>query len=284
MTEFVKVGAGQMGLLMLGTILMFVVPLVIAIMWVKRKNERFSTVLVGAATFLLFAIVLEKPIQNVLVFPTYMGLPAHAMSEFINARPLLWAFIIGLFPGVFEETGRLVAYKTVLRNRKNKETSISYGIGHGGFEVMFILGVTYATYVVYAVMINSGTFGTIVDQVMEQAPDQVGALITVANQIAAFSAGDLAVGIIERIFAALFHIGASIIVFYACKNGRRIWLFLLSILLHTLMDFIAGLTVAGVWNPPAWMLEGIVGVIGVLTFCGALFLLYNKDVAEIMEE
>lgn len=206
------------------------------------------------------------------------------MSEFINARPLLWAFIIGLFPGVFEETGRLVAYKTVLRNRKNKETSISYGIGHGGFEVMFILGVTYATYVVYAVMINSGTFGTIVDQVMEQAPDQVGALITVANQIAAFSAGDLAVGIIERIFAALFHIGASIIVFYACKNGRRIWLFLLSILLHTLMDFIAGLTVAGVWNPPAWMLEGIVGVIGVLTFCGALFLLYNKDVAEIMEE
>ena len=284
MTEFTKVGTGQMVLLMLGTILMFVVPLVIAIMWVKRKNERFSTVLVGAATFLLFAIVLEKPIQNVLVFPTYMGLPAHAMSEFINARPLLWAFIIGLFPGVFEETGRLVAYKTVLRNRKNKETSISYGIGHGGFEVMFILGVTYATYVVYAVMINSGTFVTIVDQVMEQAPDQVGALITVANQIAAFSAGDLAVGIIERIFAALFHIGASIIVFYACKNGRRIWLFLLSILLHTLMDFIAGLTVAGVWNPPAWMLEGIVGVIGVLTFCGALFLLYNKDVAEIMEE
>ena len=280
MTEFVKVGTWQMALLILGTIIMIVVPPIIAIMWVRKKNERFSTVFVGAITFLLFAIVLEKPTQNALVFPTYMGLPAHAMSEFISTRPLLLAFIIGLFPGVFEETGRFVAYKTVLRNRKNRETSISYGIGHGGFEVMFIVGVSYATYIVYAVMINSGTFGTIVDQVMSQAPDQVEPLVTVANQIAAFSARDFAVGVVERIFAVLFHIGASILVFYACKDRARIWLYLLAVLLHTLMDFIAGLTVAEVWNPPAWMLEGIVGVIGVLTFCGALILLYSKDVAE----
>lgn len=277
MTEFAEIGSTQIGLLVLGAILMIVVPLMIAIIWTKKKNERFTTILVGVATFLLFAIILEKPIQNVLVFPTQMGLSDTNVSQFINARPILWALIVALFPGVFEETGRLVAYKTVLRKRKNRETSISHGIGHGGFEVMFLMGVTYATYIVYAVMINTGTFGTVVDQVIAQAPDQAEAVTALASQIATFSFANLTVGIVERIFAVLFHIGASIIVFYACKDKGKFWLYPLAIFLHTAMDFIGGLTLAGVWNPPTWVLEGIAGIIGVLTFCGAFFLLYKKD-------
>jgi hypothetical protein len=91
-----------------------------------------------------------------LAFPTAMGLPEHAVSRFLSANPVLLALVAGLFPGVFEETGRLVAFKTVLRKRRNRETSISYGIGHGGFEVILILGLTYIQYIAYAVMINTG--------------------------------------------------------------------------------------------------------------------------------
>ena len=76
---------------------------------------------------------LEKPIQNVLAFPTAMGLSDHAVSRFLNANPVLLALVAGLFPGLFEETGRLVAFKTVLKKRKNRETSISYGTGTGGY-------------------------------------------------------------------------------------------------------------------------------------------------------
>ena len=281
MTEFAKIGSAQIGLLVLGTILMIVVPLVVAIIWTKKKKEKFTTVLVGAATFLLFAVILEKPLQAVLVAPTQIGLADTGISQFLNARPILWAFIGGLFPGVFEETGRLVAYKTVLKKRKNRETSISHGIGHGGFEVIFAAGVAYATYIAYAVMINTGTFGTVVDQVMAQAPDQVDALMTVASGIASFSFANLALSIIERIFAVLFHVGASIIVFYACKDKGRFWLYPLAILLHTAMDFVGGgLTAAGIWNPSVWVIEGITAIFGALTFCGAFFMLYKKDVGE----
>lgn len=280
MTEFAKVGSAQIGLLVLGAILMIAVPLMIAIIWTKKKKERFTTVLVGAATFLLFAAILEKPLQALLIAPTQMGLADTEISQFLNARPILWAFIVGLFPGVFEETGRLVAYKTVLKKRKNRETSISHGIGHGCFEVIFIMGVAYVTYIAYAIMINTGTFGTVVDQVMSQNPDQAEALKAVASGIASFPFVNLVLGIVERIFAVLFHIGASIIVFYACKDKSRFWLYPLAILLHTAMDFVAGLTSAGVWNPSVWALEGINAIFGVLTFCGAFFLLYKKDVGK----
>lgn len=277
MEEFAMVGTKQMFLLVTGTILMFAVPLVIAIIWIKKKNENFTTVLAGVATFLLFAIILEKPIQAVLIAPTQIGFADTGISQFINARPVLWAFVVGLFPGIFEETGRLVAYKTILKKRKNRETSISHGIGHGGFEAMFLMGFTYATYVVYALMINMGIFGAVVEQATAQAPAQADALKTVANQLAAFFFANFAMGIIERVFAVIFHIGASIIVFYACKDKARIWLYPLAILLHTAMDFIIGLILVGMWSPPIWVIEGIIGIFGLLTFCGAYLMLYKKD-------
>ena len=120
-----SIGAGPMALLTVGIIICFAFPIAIWIIWLVKKKERITTVLAGAATFILFAIILEKPLQNALIFPTLMGLPEHAASTFINARPVLWAFLLGLFPGVFEETGRLVAFKTVLKKRTNRETSIS---------------------------------------------------------------------------------------------------------------------------------------------------------------
>ena len=275
--ELQKVGAGSFAALGVGAFLAIVIPLVIALVWTFKKKEKFTTVLVGAATFLLFAVILEKPIQNVLVFPTQMGLAEHAASRFINARPLLWALIVALFPGVFEETGRLVAFKTVLRKRKNRETSISHGIGHGGFEVMFLLGLTYIGYFVYAFMINTGTFQTVIDQVIQKAPEQVDAVYAQAAQIAAFSFGDLAVGIVERIFAMLFHIGSSILVFYACRDKGKFWLYPLAILLHAVFDFFAALQLGKIITLSPWALEAIFAVISVLVFCGAYFLLYKKD-------
>lgn len=275
--EFAKVGTSQMLLLVVGTVLFIAVPLIIAILWTKKKKEKFSTILVGAATFILFAILLEKPIQNILVFPTLMGLSEHAASKFINARPILWALIVGLFPGVFEETGRLVAFKTVLRKRQNRETSISHGIGHGGIEVMLILGLTYVTYISYAFMINSGTFGTMIEQMATQAPDQVSQGYAIAEQLATFSVGDLVVNIIERIFAFMYHTGASMLVFYACRDKKKFWLYPLAILLHTMIDGFGGLQLAGVISVSALVAEIVIAVSGSLTFFGAYFLLYKKD-------
>ena len=278
MSENAYVQGSSFVWLTMGAAVFILLPIITAIIWKIRKKERFSTILVGAAYFLLFALILEKPIQNVLAFPTAMGLPEHAVSRFLSANPVLLALVAGLFPGVFEETGRLIAFKTVLRKRKNRETSVSYGIGHGGFEVILILGLTYIQYIAYAVMLNTGTFGTVVDQVVSQAPEQLGSIESVVSLLAGFSFADLSIAFVERIFAVLFHIGASIFVFYACKDKKRFWLYPLAIILHTGMDFIGALSIFNVINISAWTLEGIVAGFGLLTFFVAYFLLYRKDV------
>ncbi len=284
MTENAHVGAAPFVWMTIGAVIFIAAPVLLALVWKIRKKEPLTTILVGAAAFLLFALILEKPIQNVLAFPTAMGLKDHAISRFLNAKPVLLALIAGLFPGVFEETGRLVAYKTVLRKRRNRETSISYGIGHGGFEVMLLLGITYFQYIVYAIMINTGTFSVVIDQVAAQAPEQLSSVNAIVRLLTGFSFADLGIAFVERIFAVLFHIGASILVFYAARDRKRFWLYLLAILLHTGMDFAAGLSIFGVVELSTWALEGIIAVMGLSVFFGAYFLLYRKDAGKPSED
>ena len=275
--ELTKVGTDVFVLLVLGAILSFVIPLLVAIVWKKKKKEPFSTILIGAATFLLFALILEKPIQALVISKNF------SLGVFLSSHPLLLAFVFGLFPGIFEETGRLLAFKTLLKNRKNKETAISYGIGHGCFEVMAISGINFIVYISYACMINSGTFVNIINQVKEKAPDQVGALYTLADQIAKFSIFLLEAGIIERTFAVLLQIGLSILVFYACKDKKKFWLFPLAIILHTLTDFTFGLNYVKVTTFSILELEVIIAVLSTIIFCSAYFLLYKKDLQEQVE-
>ena len=275
--ELTKVGTEVFVLLVLGAILSFVIPLLVAIVWKKKKKEPFSTILIGAAIFLLFALILEKPIQSLVISKNF------SLGIFLSSHPLLLAFVFGLFPGIFEETGRLLAFKTLLKNRKNKETAISYGIGHGCFEVMAISGINFIVYISYACMINSGTFVNIINQVKEKAPDQVGALYTLADQIAKFSIFLLGAGIIERTFAVLLQIGLSILVFYACKDKKKFWLFPLAIILHTLTDFTFGLNYVKVTNFSILELEVIIAVLSTIIFCSAYFLLYKKDLQEQVE-
>ena len=275
--EFAKVGAGSFAALGVGAVLAVILPVGLAALWCRKKKEPVWVVLIGAATFLLFALVLEKPLQSLLIFPTQLGMKEHAASQFINARPLLLAFLTALFPGVFEETGRLVAYKTVLRRRRNRETGLSHGIGHGGFEALYILGATYAAYIVYAVMINAGSFGAVVDKVAAQAPEQLEAVYATAEQIAAVTFASVGLGFMERIFAVGFHIGASVLVFYACRDRERFWLYPLAVALHTAMDFVAALYVFKLAAISTFLLEVIVAVFGIAVFCCAYFLLYRRD-------
>jgi uncharacterized membrane protein YhfC len=278
MTAYSHVGIASFVWLILGAVIWIAVPVTMALIWKIKKKEPVTSILIGAAAFLLFALILEKPIQNVLAFPTAMGLPDHAVSRFLNANPVLLALVAGLFPGLFEETGRLVAFKTVLKKRRNRETSISYGIGHGGFEVMLVLGIPYIQYIAYAVMINTGTFGSIIDQVISQAPEQLGSVKAIVNTLTAFSFADLGIAFVERIFSVLFHIGASILVFYACKDKKRFWLYPFAIILHTGMDFVAALSLFEVIKLSSWTLEGIVAIFGLSVFFSAYWLLYKKDI------
>ena len=215
-------------------------PVIVTICWLRKTKERITTVLVGAATWLVFSMGLEK-------IPIYFLFnPNTQLGKTILGSVVLYTVIGALLAGLFEETGRLVAYKTLLRKRTNKETGISHGIGHGGFEAMFLMAVTGIEYIVFAGMINAGTFQSVIDQAVASGLD-ASSLQALPVQIALITPANGLLSIVERAAAMLLHIGLSILVFHAVRE-RKTHLYLLAIVLHALFDVPAALYQVGVLN------------------------------------
>ncbi len=183
------------------------------------------------------------------------------------------ALVMGAFAGVFEETGKYVAFHTILRKRRDREAPIIYGIGHGIIEEM----VTIA-FVMYVVVLNfiPSLFYTIVENNSAGVDPKVTHYF-LYDMFENVSLAGMGIVIVERALVFLFCIGATILVFYACKY-RTVIPYLIAMVLHTAMVFTNELAVNEVLKLSTLEYLCIIGAFGVLTFLVAYTMFWSKDV------
>lgn len=206
------------------------VPILLAWWMVKKQHARVETILVGAGVFFLFALLLESLLHQVVLKGP------HGPS--ILGNSWYYALYGGLAAGIFEETGRLLAMKYVLRREPSTALpAVAYGVGHGGMEMMLIFGLTMISNLVISALINGGQADTILSAVPAEAKAQVESQFA---QLQTLGAGTLLLGLWERISALILQLGLSVMVWAAVrKGGKWLWLFPAAILLHALVDGVA---------------------------------------------
>lgn len=214
-------------LMAVGAVLGIAVPVCLAVWLMRKYRARLSTILIGAGTFIVFALVLES-IMHQLVLKGPNG-PA------IMGNTLLFAVYGGLAAGVFEETGRFLSMKFLLKKEPSTALpGIAYGIGHGGAEMLIIFGITMISNFVVSALINAGLSGILFAKVPEDAAAQLQAQL---NQLQTVGAGTLLTGLWERISALVLHLGLSMLVWVAVrKGGKWLWLFPAAVALHAIVD------------------------------------------------
>ena len=214
-------------LMAVGAVLGIAVPVCLAVWLMRKYRARLSTILIGAGTFIVFALVLES-IMHQLVLKGPDG-PA------IMGNTLLFAVYGGLAAGVFEETGRFLSMKFLLKKEPSTVLpGIAYGIGHGGAEMLIIFGITMISNLVVSALINAGLSGILFAKVPEDAAAQLQAQL---NQLQTVGAGTLLTGLWERISALVLHLGLSMLVWVAVrKGGKWLWLFPAAVALHAIVD------------------------------------------------
>lgn len=224
------VSFGAMIIMVLNTILGVAIPVFLAWWAVKKHNVKLSTILIGAATFFVFAMVLEAVVHKLVL--------TGDRGAAIQGNVLYYALYGGLMAGLFEETGRFLAMKFLLKKEPSEtKTAVAYGIGHGGLEVILIFALSMVSLLTMAVMINTG----MTDMLLEKAPEASQAQLSEQfEQLKSVSAGTYLYGLWERISALILHIGLSILVWVAVrKGGKWLWFFPAAILLHALVDGLA---------------------------------------------
>jgi uncharacterized membrane protein YhfC len=209
------------------------VPIGLLIYFHKKYGAKIVPALVGAAAFIVFAMVLERLMHMAVLKPSADGKIALA------SQPLLFMLYGGFAAGIFEETGRFVSFHLLKKKYGGVKTALSYGVGHGGIEAILIGGVSMIMNLVYSAMINSGATESLVS-----GPN--GALLATQLQALSMTPSSMfLIGGLERMFTLAIHISLSVIVFYSVYRPRKVWLFPLAIVLHAIIDFAPALMQSG---------------------------------------
>ena len=239
--------------LIIQSILMIIIPVILFIVWKIKTHEKVLPVIIGAVTWLLFAIILK-------LAPAYFLLQAdNPIAKTISGNIWYTSILAGVLAGVFEETGRFVAFKTVLRKYEHSRSSISYGIGHGGFESIYV-GVQMLSFPLMGILINNG-MGDQITAGMDEAMKATA--LSQLEGYASLTIPECLLGAFERIPAILFHISASVLVFKAAREKKYFYLYPLMILVHALIDFSAVFG-QNVMLPP-WAIELMITVLAAAT-------------------
>ena len=232
---------------------MIVYPIVVAI-WVHRRLKvgwRYFGY--GALIFFLFQLVTRVPAIQI----TQAALAPRLRSE----PALLWGWLLvaALTAGLFEEVGRYVGYRWLMRGQdKTWSRAVMYGVGHGGLEAWFT-----------AVLAGTTLINVIVLSQMGLTSVPPAARAQVAQQFAVLNAQPIwfpLLGAWERLWTLPVQVGLSVLVLQVFRQGSLRWLWL-AILAHTFVDFTAialGQVTVISPIPRTLLIEGLVAVFGII--------------------
>ena len=206
-------------LMMGGLAALFLIAPFAVMVFLKKRGGSWLDFFVGAGIFFLFAMVAESAMHNVVLLRTPLG-------AMLQSNIWLYGLYGGLAAGIFEETGRRVAFRFILKKRRTRVTALGYGIGHGGCEAALLLSVTYISNLVLLSMANSGAV----------LPQEVQAAVA---QLAEVPAAAFLWAGVERISAMALHMALSVLVFASETQPGKRGLFFAAVLMHAAVDFCA---------------------------------------------
>ncbi|HDR4423540.1 TPA: YhfC family intramembrane metalloprotease [Bacillus cereus] len=161
------------------TMICFGLPLVALLYAVWKK--RSIPYMLGILAFVVSQILIRIPLLN------YVNGTSTGFQMFSVMQPVLFALLLSLSAGIFEEIARFIAMRYFMKQR-DWQSGFLFGTGHGGIEAVLIVGIPVISLLLSQTVIQNGD--------------------------SYYFAG------IERIFAMVLHIGLSFIILQAVVQKK----------------------------------------------------------------
>ncbi len=214
-------------------IILALVPVVYFLIWKKKEKIKPAPLFAGILGFFISVRVCEMiPHLFCIVYD-------NPVSRFINGNVIVYMLYGAFMAGIFEECGRYIIFRYILKKDTDRATSITHGIGHGGFEVYIITFAAIANYLLIAIMINVMGMD-IATQSLGFTEATKADFDIILQSISSFTLGNAFMSVFERVLCMGIHIVLSVIVFYGVRVKEKKYL-LFAILAHAILDMPAAL-------------------------------------------
>lgn len=213
-----------------------IAPVIVWIIYgVKNKGKGvWKALALGAAGFVLLQMIIRMPILNIVSLIPGFG-------TFVAEYYVVYCLILAMTAALFEVVARFGVAK-ILQKKINYEQGVAAGLGHGGIEAILIVGMTYINNLLYAIMINTGSFqGMIQDALRTSGPEVAEQLIMVMDSLVEAPSYLFYLAGYERVLTVIFHTAMSLLVCYLVYKKKAVLGVGIAFVAHFLVDFIAPL-------------------------------------------
>ncbi|HUX88198.1 MAG TPA: YhfC family glutamic-type intramembrane protease [Chloroflexota bacterium] len=235
-------------------VVMIVYPLALAVLAHRRLDVSWRYFGYGALVFLVAQVVLRIPIITALGL-----LVGRSLSQSV-AIQLGWGLFLAITAGIFEEVGRYLGYRWLMRRQeKTWNKGVMYGLGHGGFESIVLVAVSSLATLVTLLTLSQSGLGAM-------PPAQRAALVAEAAALTNGPAWLPLLAAWERIWTVAIQVANSVIVLQVFRRGQMYWLWL-AILDHGIVDFVSPVLVPKLGLPPVattLVSEAFIGLFGLV--------------------
>lgn len=199
-------------------------PLLVAFFIWRRLRVAWRFFWYGALVFFVTQILIRIPLVQGAQF--LLREPLQDSQTFLY----FWLAVLALTAGIFEEGGRWLGYRFLVKKDFTWEKGLMYGAGHGGLESMLLVGGLMLLGLVNVIALSSTNFSQ-----ANLPPDQLVQIEMARQQIAALEWWMPLLGAYERFITIFFQIAMSILVLQVFVRGSLKWLWL-AIALHAALD------------------------------------------------
>ena len=227
---FMTIPAASIAGMVFSLVVSFALPIGLFVYAKKKLGAKTAPFFIGCGVFFVMVLMLEAAIHRIVF---------QLAGEALTGSVILYAVYGGLMAALFEETGRYIAMRFLVKPL-DFPNAFMYGAGHGGVEAMLLCGVASISNVASAVMINSGTMSAQLATLDAEKAADTAAWTT--PSLTFFAGG------VERIIAVVLHLSLSILVFQSIRKKAPMEL-VRAYMFHFVIDSLSVLlsAVASVW-------------------------------------
>ena len=115
----------------------------------KHPKHMIGALVAGALSFYIPQMVIRVPLLQLI-------LPTTSWYKALSTHTFFYALFLGLSAALFETVGRTFTIGVLLKKSQSYKTGLIHGLGHGGIEAIFLVGLNYIIFAIYGILYLKG--------------------------------------------------------------------------------------------------------------------------------